>query len=76
MSLYAGIDCGTQGTKVVIVDSEQGVILGEGSAAHRLISDSSGRREQQAAWWIEALVDAFQQAVSQAGVDARRINAL
>lgn len=32
MTLYAGIDCGTQGTKVVIVDSAQGVILGEGSA--------------------------------------------
>lgn len=76
MSLYAGIDCGTQGTKVVIVDSEQGAILGEGSAAHRLISDSNGRREQQAAWWIEALIEAFHQAVSRAGVDARRIEAL
>lgn len=76
MALYAGIDCGTQGTKVVIVDSEQGAILGEGSAAHRLISDSSGRREQEANWWIEALIGAFQQAVSQAGVDARQIKAL
>lgn len=76
MSLFAGIDCGTQGTKVVIVDSEQGAILGEGSAAHRLISDSNGRREQQAGWWIEALVAAFRQAVSHAGVDARQIKAL
>lgn len=76
MSLYAGIDCGTQGTKVVIVDSEQGAILGEGSAAHALISDSNGRREQHAAWWIEALITAFHQAVAQAGVDARQIVAL
>lgn len=76
MTLYAGIDCGTQGTKVVIVDSEQGVILGEGSAPHRLISDSNGRREQEADWWIEALVSAFQQAVAQAGVDAHTIKAL
>lgn len=73
MTLYAGIDCGTQGTKVVIVDSIRGKILGEGNAPHRLISDSNGRREQLAEWWIEALVAAFQQAVSQAGIDARQI---
>lgn len=60
----------------MIVDSEQGVILGEGSAPHRLISDSNGRREQEANWWIEALVSAFQQAVAQAGVDAHTIKAL
>ena len=76
MSLYAGIDCGTQGTKVVIVDSEKGVILGEGSASHRLISDSNGRREQEASWWIEALITAFQQAVTQADVNARDIKGL
>lgn len=76
MALYAGIDCGTQGTKVVIVDSEQGIILGEGSEAHRLISDSNGRREQQAEWWIEALIGAFHQAVTNASVSASDIVAL
>ncbi|WP_300000724.1 xylulokinase [uncultured Cedecea sp.] len=76
MTLYAGIDCGTQGSKVVIVDSEKGVILGEGSAPHPLISDSNGRREQEAAWWIEALVSAFHQAVEQAGINAKDIKAL
>lgn len=76
MSLYAGIDCGTQGTKVVIVDSERGAILGEGSAPHRLISESNGRREQQAEWWIEALIAAFGQAVRAAAIDATEIAAL
>lgn len=76
MALYAGIDCGTQGTKVVIVDSQQGAILGEGSAPHRLISDSNGRREQEADWWIEALIVAFHQAVAQAQVDPLEIQAL
>lgn len=76
MPLYAGIDCGTQGTKVVIVDSEQGAILGEGSAPHRLISDSNGRREQEADWWIDALVSAFQKAVTEAGINAQDIKAL
>jgi len=76
MSLYAGIDCGTQGTKVVIVDSERGVILGEGSASHRLISDSNGRREQEVDWWTDALITAFQQAVAQADINALDIKAL
>lgn len=76
MALYAGIDCGTQGTKVVIVDDQHGTILGSGSAPHALISDSTGRREQQAEWWIEALIAAFQQAIAAAGVDPRQIDAL
>ncbi|EDW2056444.1 xylulokinase [Salmonella enterica subsp. enterica] len=76
MALYAGIDCGTQGTKVLIVDSQQGTILGEGSAPHRLISDSNGRREQEAGWWIEALITAFHHAVIQAQVDPLDIQAL
>ncbi|WP_343550319.1 xylulokinase [Pantoea sp.] len=76
MALFAGIDCGTQGTKVVIVDSQQGVILGEGSATHRLISDSNGRREQEAQWWIDALIVAFKQALENAGVNGQQIEAL
>lgn len=76
MTLYAGIDCGTQGTKVVIVDSARGAILGEGNAPHRLISDSNGRREQQAEWWIDALIAAFHQAVARAGIDAAEIEGL
>ncbi|WP_252407974.1 FGGY family carbohydrate kinase, partial [Escherichia coli] len=42
----------------------------------RLISQANGRREQEADWWIEALVIAFRQAVTHAGVDAREIHAL
>lgn len=76
MALYAGIDCGTQGTKVVIVDDQHGTILGNGSAPHALISDASGRREQQAEWWITALKEAFHQAVAAAGIDPAQIAAL
>lgn len=76
MTLYAGIDCGTQGTKVVIVDSRTGTIVGEGSASHEMISDSSGRREQRAEWWIEALLKAFNQAVDSPDVDPAKIAAL
>jgi len=76
MTFYAGIDCGTQGTKVVIVDSRTGAIVGEGSAPHDMISDSHGRREQQAQWWVDALLLAFDQAVSTAEIDPSAIAAL
>ncbi len=59
MALYAGIDCGTQGTKVVIIDDQQGTILGSGSAPHAMLSDGQGKREQHAEWWITALIAAF-----------------
>jgi len=76
MALYAGIDCGTQGTKVVIVDDQHGTILGSGSAPHALISDASGRREQQAEWWITAVKEALHQAVAAAGIAPAQIAAL
>ncbi|WP_118984303.1 hypothetical protein [Photorhabdus sp. CRCIA-P01] len=39
MALYAGIDCGTQSTKVIIVNSQKTHILGEGMTI--LIADNS-----------------------------------
>ena len=36
--MYLGIDCGTQGTKALILDIHSGKVLGEGSAAHRPVS--------------------------------------
>ena len=60
--MYLGIDCGTQGTKVVLFDPEQtarGQILGRGYAKHPIVSDINGRREQSVAWWIDALKTAL-----------------
>ena len=76
MTLYAGVDCGTQSTKVVIIDSENAQILGEGSAPHAIISEPSGRREQHAHWWTDALEIAFRQAIAQAGIDGQKIAAI
>ncbi|PXF28626.1 xylulose kinase [Pokkaliibacter plantistimulans] len=71
--MYLGIDCGTQGTKVVVLDAEQGILLGEGYSPHELISLNNGRREQQPQWWTEALVRAYGQAIAQAGINPRQI---
>ncbi|MBX2807759.1 MAG: xylulokinase [Cellvibrionaceae bacterium] len=74
--MYIGIDCGTQGTKVLILDAEKAQVLGEGYATHTLISDSNGRREQQPDEWIRALCRAYQQALKQSAIDSRAIKAM
>ena len=52
--MYLGIDCGTQGTKALLID-RQGNPHGRGYARHALIERSSGAREQEPQWWVDAL---------------------
>ena len=52
--MYLGIDCGTQGTKALLVD-ETGRVEGRGYARHALIERESGAREQEPQWWVDAL---------------------
>ena len=60
--MYLGIDCGTQGTKALLVDS-RGDALGRGYASHALIEGASGAREQKPRWWVEAMRFAVKQAM-------------
>ena len=53
--LFIGIDSGTQGTKGVVFSRDKGRILAEAYAQHQLIGNIGGRREQEPAWWIEAV---------------------
>jgi len=62
--MYLGIDCGTQGTKALLID-ENGRALGRGYAHHALIERENGAREQEPHWWVDALRDSVLQAVSQ-----------
>lgn len=74
--MYVGVDCGTQSTKVVVLDPEGERILGEASRPHRLDEGEGGRREQAPADWVAAFCGAFGEAVARSGVDARAIRAL
>ncbi len=51
---YLGIDCGTQGTKALLLSNNSNT-LGRGYAKHDLIEKANGAREQQPQWWIDAL---------------------
>ncbi|NNG64354.1 xylulokinase, partial [Pseudomonas fragi] len=74
--LFLGIDCGTQGTKALILDSQSGQVLGQGSAPHTLIQGEHGRREQDTGQWLQALTTATQQALAAAGVSGQQIRGI
>lgn len=74
--MYIGIDCGTQGTKVIVLDSHQKKVIGVGYAPHQLIENTDGRREQQPQWWIDALTIAFQQAIKLAKIEPHLIKGI
>ena len=52
--MYIGVDCGTQSTKVVVVDGSDGRIAGEASRPHKLEQGDHGRREQRVEEWTAA----------------------
>lgn len=74
--MYIGIDCGTQGTKAIVVDSQQKKVIAVGYAAHEIIENSEGRREQQPQWWTAALVSAFHEAVKLAKIEPHLIKGI
>lgn len=74
--MYIGVDCGTQSTKVVVVDVEQGLIRGEASRPHHLDEGEHGRREQAPSEWLSALKGAFFEALERAGVDAGQVRGI
>ncbi|EXJ12978.1 xylulokinase [Nitrincola nitratireducens] len=74
--MYLGIDCGTQSTKVVILDAEKEEVIAQGHAPHSLISDAKGKREQNPEDWILALEQAYWQAVNKAAINPSSIRAI
>ncbi|MGY4532244.1 D-xylulose kinase [Pseudomonas sp. TE3786] len=76
MAFYLGIDCGTQGTKALVLDAATGQVLGAGGAPHRLISGPNGHREQQPVDWLHALEQATRAALAEAGISGQAIAGL
>ncbi|MGI4853321.1 MAG: xylulokinase [Janthinobacterium lividum] len=64
--MFLGIDCGTQGTKALLMNSD-GAVLGRGYAKHAIIERSSGAREQEPQWWVDALVVSVREAIGTSG---------
>ena len=65
---FLGVDCGTQSTKVLVVDAATEEILGVGRAAHELVERADGTREQDPDWWVAALQTAARAALANTDV--------
>ena len=74
--MYIGIDCGTQGTKVIVYDEKAKKIVSDGYEKHNLIALENGRREQDPKWWIAALDVAMHQALDGLGEKRKKIRAI
>jgi xylulokinase len=62
-NLIAGVDCSTQSTKVVVVDSETGKIVGTGRAPHKVTGTGGARETHPDVWW-----EALRQALTETGL--------
>lgn len=67
MAVVAGIDSSTQSTKVLLVDTDDGTVVGSGRAGHT-VSGTNGARESDPGQWWAALTEAFGAAVADGGV--------
>ena len=74
--MYIGVDCGTQGTKVIVYDHLEKKIVGEGYAQHDIIANENGRREQDPVWWISALDAAMLEALKMLGNRRDRVKGI
>ncbi len=61
MQIVAGIDTGTQSTKVLCYDVGQKRVVASTSAPHAMISRDDGTREQEAIWYLDAIRSCFAQ---------------
>lgn len=59
MSLFIGLDVGTQSVKLVAYDPAARRIVATHGQALELIAGNDGSREQQAQWWIDAIRNCF-----------------
>jgi xylulokinase len=69
---YVGVDCGSQGTKAVVVDGEDGRVLGSGYVGYGLIEGlPHGHREQYPSTWVEAMAGSVKDALREAKIKGK-----
>ncbi|MGH7495461.1 MAG: xylulokinase [bacterium] len=74
--LFLGIDSGTQGSKVLIIDREKRAIVAEAYFPHELIEDNHGKREQDPRWWIDAISSGFTSALKNDHLNPKHVRAI
>jgi xylulokinase len=59
MSLYVGLDVGTQSVKLLAYDPALGEVVATVSKPMQLVSHDDGTREQVAQWWTDGIAACF-----------------
>jgi xylulokinase len=70
---FLGVDCGTQSTKVLVVDAASEEILGVGGGGPAALERADGTREQDPDWWVAALQAAGRAALADTDVEVAGI---
>lgn len=73
MKTALGIDLGTQSLKVVFYDYEARQLAAAASSPLDVLRDHSGRAEQEAVWWLDALRSALGQVPEEVRMSARAV---
>ncbi len=58
--MFLGIDCGTQGTKVLLWDDVNQEVRAVSYHVHHLISERKGQKEQHPGDWLSAMKQGIQ----------------
>lgn len=74
--MYLGIDCGTQGAKVLLWDAQTEQVIASSYHTYGLISDRPGQKEQPPAVWLEAIISGVQAVMAKAGMSPDGIAAI
>jgi xylulokinase len=75
MSLYVGVDSGTQSVKAIAWDADTGQVVAEARAPHHLLEGlPAGHMEQQPAEWVAAMDQAIGEVAAQ--VDRARVRGI
>jgi xylulokinase len=75
MKYLLGIDVGTSGTKVIVVDTK-GIVIGDALCEYPLYTIKPGWNEQDPADWYEGAVNGCRVAIKKSGVNPKDIAAI
>src|SRR5688500_18552773 len=71
---FLGIDCGTGSTKALLLDAEEGSVVGVAASANELETRPDGTSEQHPLDWIRSLTEAVGAVVAESqGIEIRGI---
>jgi xylulokinase len=69
---YVGVDCGSQGTKAVVVDGTDGRVVGSGYVGYGYIEGlPPGHREQNPFTWVEAMTKTVREALARSKIKGK-----